>query len=65
MNDKDFLEKNLLELVLKGMFKILNFDDINFKLTEFGKEEAATLIEHDPEMKVFWNELINKKEVKK
>ena len=51
------LEKNMLDLVLKGVFEIVNFKDIKFKLTPFGKEEAETLIKVDPKMKAFWNQL--------
>ena len=54
----------MLELVLNGMFEIVNFNDIKFKLTPFGKEEAETLIKFDPEMKALWYQLqLNKKEV--
>ena len=58
MVDQKILERNMLELVLKGMFEILNFEEINFKLTDFGKEEAETLLKVDPEMQEFWNQLM-------
>ena len=63
MNEKE-LEKNMLELVSKGMFEIINFKDIKFKLTDFGKAEAKTLIKIYPEYKTFWDELTNNLEVK-